>query len=484
MATLLGDESSPGHSRVDNVDLMDYSKLTKQGVYDLIQSSPARVSYVINGKPHIKSEVWKKFKIVYVDGNRFDYVKCNSCIAIFQWFSHQGTSSIARHKCNIPVGMSSECPPNQLRLTSMVPKTVPSVEIDILNDKLATGLALDLRPMSSVDGRGFKQTAQALINFGAKYGPHKIETVIKSRKTLKDNHLQKVVDTLKGSVLECVRSSPSVPMYSFTFDLWTEPKRNRPFISLTTHYADHQLVLKSHLLGANELPAEEQKTTENVRRACSKILSEYFADPDGLFNDCYAVTDGGSNMISVFNHRLPCMCHKLNLILERTFSASSLNSHPSVSSLFVQAKQLVTYFKHAGLNGSLPTSLKQTVPTRWNSNLSMLESIIASFADVQRILLAKDELHRIAGFNKTLAMDLIQVLKPFQRATEIFSAEKTVTLDKIVPQFCILDRHLNASDQDSGEISRIKDDLRKWFRYYYEASLEPIHYAAAALNPS
>ncbi len=175
------------------------------------------------------------------------------------------------------------------------------------------------------------------------------------------------------------------------------------------------------------------------------------------------------------------MCHKLNLILENTFTEKSMDDHAEIKGALNKVKSLVTFFKHSGLNSKLKCTLKQSVPTRWNSQITMLESYKSSASEIEPILLEKKQLNRLIGLNEDLITELIQVLKPFKITSDIFSSEKVVTVDKIVLKHHYLEKHLEEKQDDSPQIRRLKSKLRDLFKHYYV--LDNVHYAALALNP-
>lgn len=167
---------------------------------------------------------------------------------------------------------------------------------------------------------------------------------------------------------------------------------------------------------------ESFKSTQNIRSHVHRILSKYFGHEQGeeIMSASFAVTDGGSNMINIFDHRLPCMCHRLNLIVQWTLNQKqipsvekiqeriekgnpisekklfNLQTHcPKTKDVLGDLKKLVEYFKKAGLNINPPISLKQDVDTRWNSQLMMLESYARSSEEVKKILLEKKKLDKV-----------------------------------------------------------------------------------------
>jgi len=433
---------------------------------------------------HKSSEVWSKFKIVKIDEKPVDYVKCNGCVSIFRWTPKLGTTSLLRHHCVVP---EENVGSGQKLLTQMIPKKVPPNVIATLNDTIVIGLAKDLQPLKTVESKGFLSICQKLVSFGAKYGNQDVTKIIKSRRHLKDNNLTKIADSVRSNLRDKISAvaSPNFPRFTFTFDLWTETKKQRHFLSLTCHFVDAQFNLQSSLMGAREFPSDVRKTTVNIRDQCQELLLAYFntspVDIDTVMKQSIAVTDGGSNVKAVFSNRVPCMCHKLNLVLDNTFSDNNLKSHPEIQLALSSLKRLVRYFKKSGLNSKLTTGLKQSVATRWNSEVIMIESYVKSSTEVQALLLENKQLERLSGIKDKVLADLLCVIKPFRKASEELSAEKVVTVDKIVPTYFLLIRHLKTNEDDSDITMRIKLSLIEWFNKYY--ILEGIHIAATALNP-
>lgn len=66
-----------------------------------------------------------------------------------------------------------------------------------------------------------------------------------------------------------------------------------------------------------------------------------------------------------------------------------------VDDTITSVTSLVKYFKVTGLNCALPSSLRSNVSTRWNTVYYMLSSLISNWDDVIKILISKNEQHRI-----------------------------------------------------------------------------------------
>jgi hypothetical protein len=102
------------------------------------------------------------------------------------------------------------------------------------------------------------------------------------------------------------------------------------------------------------------------------------------------------NMLSALKGyvHIPCCDHVLNTILTHLFDMKNLDRIPKVKSLLTASKELVRYFKKAGLMRYLPTTLKQEVCTRWNTMHGLLESVLNNYDAVENILQTRGELYR------------------------------------------------------------------------------------------
>lgn len=249
----------------------------------------------------------------------------------------------------------------------------------------------------------------------------------------------------------------------------------------------------------------ETAVTENVRRACSEILQRYFNEGDTIkiFEESFAVTDRGGNMINVFYKRFDCECHKLNTCMEWMFRDPSekefmemiakkksipkkklfrfSESCPTMKVSFDAIKDLVTNFKHSKLNARLSDTLKQDVPARFNSKIMMLRSYILAAKEVKQILLNQNELHRIALVDVKLVSELIKLLEHFQNCSVVLSGYKYPTFQLLALEFHKLRNNIAISENDSIEIRNLKSQAAVCVEEY--CKVEDIHYVACMLNP-
>lgn len=281
-----------------------------------------------------------------------------------------------------------------------------------LNKNITFGLGKDLKSLRTVEGPGFKHLAQVLIDFGSKYGNQRVEDVIQHRTTLRNVYVPELCRDARQKYKILFQSMPEDQKFAFSKDLWSEKYQQRNFLSLSCHFIDNAWNLRVVMLSLDEML--ESKTTGYLRERCKEILELYFdkSRVERIIETSFSITDGGSNVLSIFKNHLPCQCHKLNLfvswmlnerklptdekILKRAEKGNpyppkklfNLKTHcPRIFATLTGVKSVVTYFKQSCLNAQLSTTLKQFVETRWDSYLQLFESYDKVKYEVQNLLL-------------------------------------------------------------------------------------------------
>lgn len=112
------------------------------------------------------------------------------------------------------------------------------------------------------------------------------------------------------------------------------------------------------------------------------------------------------------------------------------------------------YFR---LQKALDQSLKQSVETRWNTRLAMLQSVNDALRSgrLHDILLRQNELRYLNNIDCELLEDIIQLLKPFDEATRHLSTDQTPTLHLVLPTKATLLRGLSIQDGDSVIVKEV-----------------------------
>ena len=114
--------------------------------------------------------------VLYNDKPIEDFVACKSCEKVYIFRSSDGIQTLRKHRCTSS-NSGSLAKPNakcnfdwkQAGFTSTQKNIIPNTEIIELNRKVALMCAVDFRPFSECNGKGFELVAQKLVDNGAKY---------------------------------------------------------------------------------------------------------------------------------------------------------------------------------------------------------------------------------------------------------------------------------------------------------------------------
>lgn len=180
---------------------------------------------------------------------------------------------------------------------------------------------------------------------------------------------------------------------SITSDMWTEGYTQTPYITVTCHYINNAWELVERTLATQEFDSDLRHTGINIKQELDKIMASFELKSNGVI----FVSDRGANMLAAFKDysHLSCSDHMINTVLTHVFDNKKIaESLPDVQVLLTSAKELVRYFKKSGLMQLLSKSLKQEVPTRWNSIHTMLSSVKESYDEVQHVLDTKSQRFR------------------------------------------------------------------------------------------
>ena len=237
-----------------------------------------------------------------------------------------------------------------------------------------------------------------------------------------------------------------------------------------------------------------------------------------------ATIDGGSNInlaveMTPFLDKLRCLTHIMNLV---TKSILNENCNIKILDIVKKCRSLVCTFKHSNflseqlkkvmkLNRNMAQSmhasdseadktkdlpsvktLKQDVPTRWNSTYIMLQSVFDAHDSVKSVIYSNSEIkkkysHILLNSKETEVIeDLIELLQPFYQLTEKMSGTKYVTISTVLPGVTRLLEILQIykSKFDNHEIEKLAiimhDDLFDRTQDYFNNSMV---IAATFLDP-
>ncbi|XP_050339717.1 uncharacterized protein LOC126766060 [Bactrocera neohumeralis] len=198
-----------------------------------------------------------------------------------------------------------------------------------------------------------------------------------------------------------------------------------------------------------------QAHTADYIKECFENITDEFSMEKGCILSI--TTDGGANMVAAVKKfledgkRIPCMAHLLSLIVDGV-----TRDNAPVLQISNRVKAIVTYFKQS-VNAmddlrreqkgqkkeGEELTLIQSVSTRWNSCLDMLERFNTLSAIVAKILATRRNApDMITSSELGVIRDLIILLTPFKQATEEISGDQYVTSSLVIPIANLLQRGL------------------------------------------
>lgn len=192
-----------------------------------------------------KSGVWNFFeKVSDVE------CQCNLCSAKI---SHKGggTSSMLKHlkgKHNMTDLNKSQQPTTRMgTITSFIRRPMSTEKQQEITKKALMMCVTDLRPLSIVEGKGFRQFCDAL-NPSYRCPSH----------TTMHNYLQLLYKEQKQVLIERLSKLDSLAL---TTDAWTSCA-TQSYVTVTGHYLDEQWNLKSVMIATRQV--EERHTGVNM----------------------------------------------------------------------------------------------------------------------------------------------------------------------------------------------------------------------------
>ena len=149
---------------------------------------------------------------------------------------------------------------------------------------------------------------------------------------------------------------------------------------------------------------------------------------------------------------VPCFAHTLNLIVQE-----ATDRDQGLTDVRTKARSIVTYFKQSVIAkdklgeiqlqmGQVEKKLIRDVVTRWNSSYLMYERLVEIYREVNTALcfMDRNDLCLSAAEIDTMS-DAMVLLKPFEEVTRELSADKFVSISKVIPLARSLQRITAAS---------------------------------------
>lgn len=299
-----------------------------------------------------------------------------------------------------------------------------------------------------------------------------------SRKTLSTNLMSNVHQELQSEARIKIKAAVAL---SLTTDGWTS-SNNESYIAVTAHFIDDETNLCSILLTCHAF--NDRHTSENLCDFLRNVMIEW----DILNKVTAVVSDNASNIINAVKlgkwRSIGCFAHTLNLVVQ--------TATKEISDVLVQVKSIVEYFNRStqGQNKLATTQkqlnlpilkLKQDVPTRWNSTYDMLQRIIqVKDAVITTIALLRPDLN-IKQEDWEVIEEVLPLLKPFYEVTIEISAEKNVTLSKVIVFNNLIQDFLRKYFSQNQKIISVQSALKKGMETRFKDLENNILYAESTI---
>lgn len=267
--------------------------------------------------------------------------------------------------------------------------------------------------------------------------------------TLLDAKYKKIDDQLRSDL----STASSV---SLTVDLWSN-RQMRGYFGVTAHYIRPNWKLQHVMLACHRFRGSH--TADHIYQQYIELTEERYNLSGKI---AYVVTDNAANMkkafslpgfvttdnpaesdsdndkesgdednsqqqtmdtISILPSHLPCFIHTLQLCVHDGLKQAGALAHT-----IGKISKIVASVRKSTLASDILENecrLQQACPTRWNSQLSQIRSILAVSEDK---LTAACKAHILTKYERNLLEDLVCILSPFEAATKMTQQEKISVL--------------------------------------------------------
>ena len=193
---------------------------------------------------------------------------------------------------------------------------------------------------------------------------------------------------------------------------------------------------------------------------------------------CGGITDNASNMVNAFRlmriEHFPCVAHTLQLSIGRGLDVTR------VQRILGRCKKLVTHFKKCTketyklretqeMLQLLQHMLIQDCVTCWGSTLAMLERLMEQQAPIAAVLMDGKVRHLMPEGEEWSVIEVpVDILKPFQQATEAMGAVTYPTLSTVKPLlYKLVNRTLKVKENDTVVVKEVKLNIKRDLQEHY-----------------
>lgn len=174
--------------------------------------------------------------------------------------------------------------------------------------------------------------------------------------------------------------------------------------------------------------------------------------------------------------RLDCCPHFINNIVKESCKIDYIKS------TIESCSDLVRYLKISGHNNEFHKTMKSAVPTRFNSVLDMIDSIIDNWQRLNEVLNRENEMNRLQNINLIMIKELSKFLKPFKHWSNYCEQSKSPSLYVVWIAIDSIIKHCAIKETDEHLITLMKVKCLCYIEKKFV--LHKFHRIATFLNPN
>ncbi|XP_055615434.1 LOW QUALITY PROTEIN: E3 SUMO-protein ligase ZBED1-like [Toxorhynchites rutilus septentrionalis] len=375
----------------------------------------------------------------------------------------------------------------------------------------------DNMPLCTVDKKGFRQLMKTVCPL------YKVPHETRFREILKNKFIKS-----KEIVRNRLRSITSICL---TTDVWTEMLNVRSYLGITGHFI-HDSQLHSVLLGVVE--CKQSKTSEYIANLLRVCCNDW-----GIKNETIScvTTDLGANILGAVRmeygerRHVPCFAHTINLITSKAVplykeayaarmepvieednddELDGVEDHctievsitPEKNMIYIYNQEVKTIIKFFKASETATRELRKLqladnkkegqclglvldVRTRWNSIMAMIERFLVMAHYISRVLLVVPKTPTMLTADElSILKEICKVLHPLETVTTEMSAEKYVTISKIIPLVRLLKISYTSMQLDSAEAMSVKNSIMLHImKYFNDVGKRKLFAVATLLDP-
>lgn len=208
------------------------------------------------------------------------------------------------------------CRPNPQRTIGDCWAPVPEQKKEKLNKAIAVMMAVDLKPYSCVEDKGFKKLMEIAVP----------GYTVPSRTTFSRRYMPLLYEETRKSIQNTISLDlDSSSSLALTTDGW-KSRHGDNYMSLTIHYVDKNIVYKHFTLSNQQI--HEQHTAVNLRKSLEDILASWSIPENTV--PIYIVSDNARNITSAISNNTSgwthrkCFAHSLQLAINDAKKSSDV----------------------------------------------------------------------------------------------------------------------------------------------------------------